>query len=646
MKRTEQLLEALGNVGVDLVETAEDVVKIGKRWGGILSAAACLTVLLGLGAAAMHGLPGQTAAEPPEVQTHALVDPMEEAPEVSVTIPEEDPPEQEETKEEWPVYLVNSQLAVSGAGEVLVSLEQGYLEILTDKATGEPLAIVAFDRTDTAAGENDTITFYDFDGNLCHVLTACNVEVTGDTVVIGYADHAALYDRSDRSLIREDLTTAWVVRDLVIGISMEDPDYYLVRRDTEPMLGYIRIDAVERIVEHENGVQFVYRENGLLGLMDADGTMRVAPDYDEITKVDRQWMFGRQGEVWFAVNWQTGQALELFRPQQLWEGGAVYEDVQNPGCMLFATFSYDEAGRITDWQVHTEPCVAIEVVDDEGNGVPELLVAMEKRGHYAVWHPDGMLLNRIEAAQLTVVNSHTAIGKRVTDNGEEAFFLVDLLTGDERHEFEKDYSYGQTLFFPNYEEGIVRPDLFYATYYDESGEHVDLLTEDGTVVLENLATYTDPCLGDAFLCGSENTVRLVWVDGTVIYEAQQAEAGVRYAGEILREAETLPMEVWGEDRFYAYLHTMDDGLWLETVLWIEDPAQPNGYRLEPAGEDCVFDPTEDCQYWILQSHWSPYLQIPWSGLLNWKNSAGFDMLFRLWRNEEGSIIAMAEVYQP
>lgn len=513
MKRTEQLLEALGNVGIDLVERAEDAVKLGRRWSGIVSAAACLVLLLGVGAAAYSNLFAQPQQMEQPQQTEQLV---LELPDTPI-----------QTEETLPVYLISGRrdegsMAINADGEVVVSLAQGYLELLQDAATGKTLAIEAHTQTGITPQAGDQISLYDLEGNLLHTLPAREISVAGDTAVVVYADHAALYNRSSGSLIREELETAWVVQDLVIGISKEDPDYYLLRSDTGPMLGHIQKAAVEAVVDHEAGVQFVYRENGKLGLMDADGTMRVEPVYDEVSVVDRQWLFGRKGETWFAVNWQTGQTLELHKPQQVWDGGAVYEDAQNPGCMLFATFSYDSDGKIDGWQVHTEPCVAIEVVDDDGNGVPELLVAMEYNDHYSVWHPDGMLLNRIEADTLTIVNSRTGIGVRASEDGSGEFFLIDLKTGDERHEFAKAYDYGTTIYFPNSMEDGSRPGYFYARYY-EAGEHIDLLAEDGTLLLENLATDTNPYLGDdVFLCGGNGTVRLCRANGNVLYEEETA----------------------------------------------------------------------------------------------------------------------------
>ena len=115
--------------------------------------------------------------------------------------------------------------------------------------------------------------------------------------------------------------------------------------------------------------------------------------------------------------------------------------------------------------------------------------------------------------------------------------------------------------------------------------------------------------------------------------------------ESLRTEEQYPESEWRGTPVYGYLRSLGDGTVFDEVLWISDEAEPNGYRLEAGTPNQTLPLAADCQFWILQRHWSPCLQVERNQLQQWNTEAGFDVLYRLYV-ENGEITVICEQYLP
>lgn len=133
-----------------------------------------------------------------------------------------------------------------------------------------------------------------------------------------------------------------------------------------------------------------------------------------------------------------------------------------------------------------------------------------------------------------------------------------------------------------------------------------------------------------------------------LWESLEA-ADVRLDGSVVLEymqtSEEFPGEAWGEEFVYGYLRSVDGIAVYDQVNWIEDPEEPNGFRLE-AGEAGLSLPlAEACEFWVLENHHAPYGQVSREDLWKWTESAGWDVLFRLY-TKDGQITAICEQYVP
>ena len=123
------------------------------------------------------------------------------------------------------------------------------------------------------------------------------------------------------------------------------------------------------------------------------------------------------------------------------------------------------------------------------------------------------------------------------------------------------------------------------------------------------------------------------------YETQQP------VGEYLRVEEQYPEEEWGGSYVYGYLRNLGETAIFDEMLWVDDEAEPNGYRLEAGESAQILTLAEDCQYWILERHWSPCCQVEQHTLIVWEEEAGYDVLFRFYVKDQ-QIVAICEHYVP
>ena len=131
----------------------------------------------------------------------------------------------------------------------------------------------------------------------------------------------------------------------------------------------------------------------------------------------------------------------------------------------------------------------MQVIDDEDDGVPELLACGRDGGGFyemSYYTPDGELVRTMAVTgSVDTVSSRTVLQVRPG----EGIALVHLESGETLDQFATPYTDAVSL-GPLRCGILASTGLFYAVYRDEDGrERVDLLREDGSLVLENIADF-------------------------------------------------------------------------------------------------------------------------------------------------------------
>ena len=137
------------------------------------------------------------------------------------------------------------------------------------------------------------------------------------------------------------------------------------------------------------------------------------------------------------------------------------------------------------------------------------------------------------------------------------------------------------------------------------------------------------------------------MDLAALWSGLQAEAAPQEqtpAGEYLQVADEYPTQQWGEEFVYGFLQSLRDTVSFDQVDWIVEDSD-SGYRLEAGETGRSLPVAADCQFWILENHWSPCCQVTKEALLAWAKDASFDVLFRLYV-QDGQVVAICEQYRP
>ena len=81
------------------------------------------------------------------------------------------------------------------------------------------------------------------------------------------------------------------------------------------------------------------------------------------------------------------------------------------------------------------------------------------------------------------------------------------------------------------------------------------------------------------------------------------------------------------------------------TLVLAGAEDPNGYRLEAGELGKEYPLADDCTFWILQDHRSPYCRVAQETLWDWAQTTGWDVLFRFYL-ENGEVVAIIEQFRP
>jgi len=565
MKFAEQLLDAMGGVGVDLVDMSETMRFPKSFWRRSLPVAACAALMLGLGvmgqrylfsgqtAAPAAEMPSETAArnekaaeaEPsagrPEYKTEQIMGPMEQpAAQPGLETDHFREPAGEVYVLELTDDIIGPAVAVNEQGEVLLQTDHGSLRVLTDRGSGEQLALLWDHRTDTVPERGNTIGVYDLTGTPVTEVEATFLDCLGDMVMVNVMPETGdacsnIYRRSTGELLAGGLDSYCTFCSNAF-YTQKDGTYEIWNGDGE----ILWTSADRDVTVGSHGASTIYLSNAdgsKWGLKHFSGDWETDLVYDLVVDIQDNAILCREDESsWVVLDGDTGEVLfNWSRPVE-----AVYRN-----CVV-ATTAYGRQAMTPDGAAMTEEAQAIQALDDEGDGTVDQLVLFNAEGSEADY--TCIVPGSDAVARYSVVGTAQNISSRtvvIAENLEEPktgewymdVYLLDTQTGQRQeitgyHEFgaEKEYDFGEAIWLSEPDGSSYSTGLFQVTFVSPQGDDwKDLYREDGTLLLDNLSGEWQ-YLGDwrsedtAVLGAERNGVRGLWrLDGTCLYREDQGE---------------------------------------------------------------------------------------------------------------------------
>ena len=491
MKRAQQILWAMTELGDDVVDMAEELHFEKPLWKQLLPIAACLVLLTGIVMQIHHFHPiAQEAATPPP-QSKPMVDMQPEMPQQT------EPVVPGETAQLWTPEIPacytlplenGGYVAVDRDGNILLQVENGTLSLLTDEATGEALAICHTVHPENPAVGVCTITFYDLAGKRLEQIEAWSVAVLGDVVVVNHSySKFSLYRRSDRSLLQTGIIYSWISGDTVVtgfysgsvaAAFWDQNGNQIAALNWNTHIGDGRVwngrafYQVYALYQDENNNW----KTTNYGIVDGHGNFLTEQIYDRaevltngfaacVSEKETQLLDLDTGEWVAALPYGCGTVIGAY-------DSLLFVSLDENIRTVNQVFSWDGT-KITD------AVEQVTVIDEEGDGVAELLQVSD--GETVTYlFPDGTLLRMLPAGT-QAISARTAIQ---ISNG---VALIDLQTGAEIPVPPKGYT-AAVPYWPIGEENDFSTGLCFASYVDEHGvSHTDILREDGTLLLEDYA---------------------------------------------------------------------------------------------------------------------------------------------------------------
>ena len=510
MKRNQQVLWAMTELGEDLIEGARQYRAPRPLWRQLLPLAACLAVLLTVGIrwVSLGETPGQEA-----VSEKSQLLPLDLA---DIWNPE---------REAYYQFCLDSSdfVVTDGEGNLLAETRTGCVGLLWDDWNGESLGILQ--------AEGGVLTVCDFQGQTLAELEAAWMRCFGDLAITYREDGQpqALYHVPSRQILMEEMHAASCHGDYLTVIPQ---NYELGRFAVYDRFGELLLSGTGTEEIHHS---VVVDGTLYLGINDVKtGDVRIV-DQNGTAVTDRTYPYDacwHKGFVWWSEDGQQ-RVLDLRTGQEVFsvsERGEPAETVSvDLVCeALILLRIQTDAGtrfRVVDWSGRqiVPDSVQVEWIDEEDDGMPELLACgndgggMYEVSYYTV---DGTLVYRLPVTGTEDVISartvlHVQPGAGIT--------LIHLESGETLSQFAKPYTDAVPLW--TLKGGVWRSTgMFYGCYTDEAGEErVDLLREDGTLILENLACFDSRELarqgGTPYADGGAFRVDggLRHVDGTWLY---------------------------------------------------------------------------------------------------------------------------------
>lgn len=520
MKQAEQILQAMGGIGDDLVILAEQQTFSRSIWQKAIPAAACLMLILGA-AAALRQLPADPVRPQPAPET-VLEKPAQKAePDVAYTInePMEDLTEEKAFVRELqplPFYVFDPDLvndntpskAIGADGTVLLEVESGRIEPLIDQATGEYLAISVLHYPEGAEMEDYYVDLYDLSGSpIREHLPAYGVACVGNVFLVSYVQDGQ--DMTDLYLRREEAlaytlqgSTAMVIGDAVWAHAPgSDGDEWWI----------FDSDGLRRGVEYRmetwwqdgSGTYVDARDlDGNHWLLDPMGNKLLSVDgYDLVTGVSNGYACCMTGE--------TSELVELATGEVVFRCSGMITDVYAEAIL---TMTAEGGYRLLDW--HGAILMEADLIlpaDDDADGQPELLSVSTEDSRLFLW-ANGEIASVIPPEQnVELITSRTAGIMQDWGAGMNTLRLLNLETMEEIPLEKEAY----ITYAPILEESQATG-LLYAAYTDGETLRCDILREDGTVLIAGLSEIWGR-QGDVFYTDTGDQRGLIRIDGTWIY---------------------------------------------------------------------------------------------------------------------------------
>lgn len=485
MKANMQILWALNDLGDDVLEQAEQLRFGPPVWQRLLPVVACLAMLLGAG----HLLrqlepisqepPAEIVEEAPEQagEPEAPVQPTELAwiwePEVPTC---------------YALPWENGYVAVTPEGTEILRVDAGTLRVLTDRATGEALALLHTVHPTAPDTEPAITTIYDLDGNQLKQVEAWDIQVFGDVAVIQCTlSDFMLYDRRYKRVVQTNLKVAWILGDTIMGRPREaeyDTGFWskgggLIETVGQGLETCFFVEWNGRA--YYEAYNSYWKEDGTWdtrnhGVVDGQGNWVMEPYFTDVDLLPNGYASGFGGAFYTLVDLDTGEVVAQI-PMEAGKVVGAYQDL----LLVSLDDNPRTANQVLSWDGTpiTAEVDRIIVIDDEGDGIPELLQLWN--GTVTTWLlPDGETLLRSVSGEAQTVTSRTAVvlGETVS--------LLDLQTGSQIPLPDRDYTTAVAR-WPGGDEDYATG-LFFASYTDENGQtHTDILREDGMLLLENYA---------------------------------------------------------------------------------------------------------------------------------------------------------------
>ena len=499
----EQIFEALTDVGTDLVDMAEHQRFAKSPWRKAVSMAACLAMVVGMGAAAWQILPDLKHKTPTVSETPKVVEYSAE-----VENPEPEPPVLVEEERGWqpeslPFYVYDPDpysrddpvKAIAPDGRVLVEAESGELQPLIDELTGEYVAILVRHLPQTNSLEGAYLDVYDLEGNLITArLMAHDTRILGDIQLYNtYVDGeftASLYDRRQEEWIPAVYAKAYIMGNVIVAEPVDDGMAWVYdhtgrgRQLPENMSSYLLDDGIFCVIVSDG--------NGCFGLEDAFGTPLTECIYTSIVSAGNGYAHCETEHDHFAVDLTTGEVVFQWDGDiyGVWENGFVVQGSES--CLLLTR----------DGTVVAE-ANGIEVLDDDGDEIADLFF-LSDWDTYTFLDKDGLTQDVFTVDGVV----HAVSSRAAVVHTTEDFAILNWELGQTITEFDKDYFVARV-----YQDDGCSTGLFFAAH--DTG--IDLLREDGTVVLENLRNVEE-LQGDVTFCIEETTQGLKKLDGAWLYQ--------------------------------------------------------------------------------------------------------------------------------
>lgn len=528
MNTSEEILTAMSGIGEDLVVMAEYQRFPRSAWQRVLPMAACLLIVIGSIAGLKKLSAGPVYKEPPaeEYPPMEFVQPPEET-----VVPEEPAVEPVETPHyvrelDTPAFYIfdtddttdkNPSKAIAPDGRVLVSVEQGQIEPLIDKATGEYIAIMVYHRSDGQTIHEVSYDIYNLEGeNVANGLQAYDVDCLGNVVMVlsdlGGELTVELFARDTYGSIFGGCGSGIIVGDCIWLEIQEDNGVVQYVADGSGTVRKV-LQPIDNYYVWNGQTWFVTKTAAGVGLMDSHCEV-VLPE------VDNRNIYGISNNGYARCEDENGSYLidirtgeEVFR----WESHVMeaFED------FVVAYYNGNEALVSRDGEI-VSVGTRVLPLDCNADGVPELYV-IEAEDRVECRRPDGTIQTIIETPEIKLsdyLSAHTALSM-ADSTGHQ--YLVSLVDGT-MTPLKRTYGTTFAILEDGQSTGLFSAQWRWEDCADIPGVRYDIVREDGTVLLEGLTVLEGGTehiwtrQGDVFYTENDSMPSLIRIDGTRIYQ--------------------------------------------------------------------------------------------------------------------------------